>query len=442
MIKEAGGTRTKEAHEIVQTQLYGIEFDREIYALACANMLIHKDGKTNLVLMDSRSVEAGSWIRQKNITKVLMNPPFENKYGCLDIVENVLNNVPKGTVCAFILPDNKLEKARKRVQRWMQNHQLTKIVKLPKEIFTGVTTSIFIFIVGTPQHKQEIFTCYMEDDGLETIKNQGRQDIRGRWEAIERQWVDIVRKQSGSDTIEWIHPDEHLSYQEDVKVPMPTRSDFMKRSLAYALFKQDIEQAPFFENVSENCLYGTPLKDEYKQILKSTENTEMPLNTDDWKNFRLGGRNGLFTITKGRRLTKADQRDGRINYVGASAFNNGITNHIGNDDELCPAGTISVCYNGSIGEAFYQDEPYWATDDVNVLFPRFTLTPSVAIFIATVIKNESVKYAFNNKWTKELMEKSEILLPAKSDGMPDFDFMEQYIQSLPYSKFFKSQQTA
>ena len=64
------------------------------------------------------------------------------------------------------------------------------------------------------------------------------------------------------------------------------------------------------------------------------------------------------------------------------------------------------------------------------------LTPSIALFIATVIKNESVKYAFNNKWTKELMEKSEILLPAKSDGTPDFDFMDRYIQSLSYSKFF------
>ena len=74
--------------------------------------------------------------------------------------------------------------------------------------------------------------------------------------------------------------------------------------------------------------------------------------------------------------------------------------------------------------------------DVNVLAPRFPLTPSIAIFIATVIKNESVKYAFNNKWTKELMEKSEIILPAKSDGTPDFDFMEQFIQSLPYSRFF------
>ena len=183
-------------------------------------------------------------------------------------------------------------------------------------------------------------------------------------------------------------------------------------------------------------LYGSPLAEEYKPFFTPTEGTELPLDTNQWKSFRLGGIDGLFVIVKGSRLTKTDQRDGRINYVGASAFNNGITNHIGNDDQLCEAGTISVCYNGSIGEAFYQDEPYWATDDVNVLIPKFHLTPYIAIFIATVIKNESIKYAFNNKWTKELMEQSEILLPANVDGTPDFDFMGRYIQSLPYSRFF------
>lgn len=62
MIREAGGVRTQEAREIAQTQLYGIEFDREIFALACANMLIHKDGKTNLEHMDSRSADAGIWM--------------------------------------------------------------------------------------------------------------------------------------------------------------------------------------------------------------------------------------------------------------------------------------------------------------------------------------------------------------------------------------------
>ena len=94
MISEAGGINTLTAKNIKSKQLYGIEFDREIYALACANMLIHKDGKTNLVQLDSRTEEASNWIKDKNITKVLMNPPFENKYGCITIVKNVLDSVP------------------------------------------------------------------------------------------------------------------------------------------------------------------------------------------------------------------------------------------------------------------------------------------------------------------------------------------------------------
>lgn len=89
MMKEAGGINTKKASQIKDTQLYGIEFDREIFALACANMLIHKDGKTNLEHLDSRTQEACDWIKSKNVTKVLMNPPFESKYGCLTIVEKI-----------------------------------------------------------------------------------------------------------------------------------------------------------------------------------------------------------------------------------------------------------------------------------------------------------------------------------------------------------------
>lgn len=124
MIKEAGGVQTQKAKKIKMSQLFGIEFDREIYALACANMLIHKDGKTNLEQLDSRTLKAAEWIRSKGITKVLMNPPFERKYGCLKIVENVLDSVPAHTMCAFILPDKKLEKDKS--DSILKHHQLQK----------------------------------------------------------------------------------------------------------------------------------------------------------------------------------------------------------------------------------------------------------------------------------------------------------------------------
>lgn len=65
MMKQAGGTNTKKAKKIKESQLFGIEFDREIFALACANMLIHKDGKTSLEHLDSRMQEACDWIKSK-----------------------------------------------------------------------------------------------------------------------------------------------------------------------------------------------------------------------------------------------------------------------------------------------------------------------------------------------------------------------------------------
>ena len=175
MIDEAGGVNTEKAKEIKQNQLFGIEFDREIYALACANMLIHKDGKTNLEQLDARSDEAGKWIAHQNITKVLMNPPYEKKYGCMVIVENVLDNVPPNTPCAFVLPDKKLEKTgRKQMARILEHHRLRKVVKLPEDLFFGIgmTTSIFVFEAGVPQNGHEFFTCWMKDDGLETVKNK------------------------------------------------------------------------------------------------------------------------------------------------------------------------------------------------------------------------------------------------------------------------------
>ncbi|MER0102526.1 N-6 DNA methylase [Corynebacterium sp. KPL2734] len=158
MIQESGGVKTRKAKKIKQEQLYGIEFDREIFALACANMLIHKDGKTNLAHLDSRTETAASWIESTSATKVLMNPPYENKFGCMTIVENVLNSVKTGVPCGFILPDKKLEKTGKaQMKRMLRNHRLRTVVKLPENLFfgVGVTTSIFIFEAGIPQEDKQ-----------------------------------------------------------------------------------------------------------------------------------------------------------------------------------------------------------------------------------------------------------------------------------------------
>ena len=254
MIKDAGGNRTKKSKDIQQKQLYGIELDREIYALACANMLIHKDGKTNLEQLDSRTKEAFDWIVDKNVTKVLMNPPFENKYGCLDIVENVLDavstpkqpNTPKRQIlCAFILPDNKLEKKIKQTRKILKRHRLEKIIKLPDKVFTGVTTSIFVFRTGVPQGDNEIFGCHIKDDGLENIKNKGRHDIKGVWGKIEDEWINIIDKKQGDNSIQWINPQKNLSYKTPEKLFQIDEIDFKKSVLDHILFESQIDEIDF-----------------------------------------------------------------------------------------------------------------------------------------------------------------------------------------------------
>ena len=144
-----------------------------------------------------------------------------------------------------------------------------------------------------------------------------------------------------------------------------------------------------------------------------------------WKKFPLGK---LFHIEKGTRLTKANMKVGDINFIGASSFNNGVTAKIGNIEHLHPANTITVSYNGSVGETFYQTQEYWASDDVNVLYPNFALNEYIALFLLPIIKLAGQQYAFIDKWKKEDMEKDSIPLPANIDGDPDWGYMETYIK--------------
>lgn len=151
-----------------------------------------------------------------------------------------------------------------------------------------------------------------------------------------------------------------------------------------------------------------------------------------WSEYRMGD---LFRFVKGRRLTKADMIDGPINYLGAISENNGVRQHIEvAPDDISAANCITVNYNGSVGEAFYQSEPFWASDDVNILYADgWTMNKYNALFIVTVIKANRYRFSYGRKWTMEKMKESIIKLPAKADGSPDYDYMEAYIKTLPYS---------
>lgn len=264
MIKEVGGIHNhKEVLKIQNEKLFGVEISKDLFTLACANMLIHKDGKTNLIQADSRDKEVCEWIKAKNITKVLMNPPYENKYGVYEIVENVLNNVSENAICAFLLPDNKLEVGKKKAQNWLKKHSLLKIIKLP-DIFSGkasASVSIFIFKAHEPQNDKEIFACHIKDDGLETVKNKGRQDIKGKWKnELESYWLNVIYKTSGDESVQWLNPNEHLSYQMPREPFSITEKDFKKTVLDFMLFEEGIDKKDFEKVLLESLLYDSDIQ--------------------------------------------------------------------------------------------------------------------------------------------------------------------------------------
>jgi len=142
----------------------------------------------------------------------------------------------------------------------------------------------------------------------------------------------------------------------------------------------------------------------------------------------------LFTIAKGRRMTKHHRQPGRSRFIGASWATNGITDHVGAPPQF-PAGVLTVPYNGnSVGWAFYQDQSFLASDDIHVLAPRDPQVDRFALlFVATVVRYERYRFTYGFKWNMDRMAASTVRLPMDVDGRPDWGYMSRYMRGLPFS---------
>lgn len=153
-----------------------------------------------------------------------------------------------------------------------------------------------------------------------------------------------------------------------------------------------------------------------------------PVNASDWRQFSIGG---LFEIEKGTRLTRAAMIEGDTPFIGATLENNGITARVGNTGHIHPGGLMTVAYNGqkATGKAFYQPIPFWASDDVNVLYPKFPLTEGIALFLAPLFWEAGRPYSFGDKWSKDVMENDCLTLPAGASGEPDWAYMDECMRT-------------
>lgn len=148
-----------------------------------------------------------------------------------------------------------------------------------------------------------------------------------------------------------------------------------------------------------------------------------------WHPFALSE---IFSVKKGRRVTKAQRAPGATRFIGASEKNNGITDMC-DLEPIFEAHCITVPYNGSVGWAFYQDKPFFASDDVQVLVPKEEVTRWGLLFIAAMIRFERSRFSYGYKWNMARMKKTEIRLPVTADGRLDWEYMEAVMRGLPFS---------
>ena len=163
-----------------------------------------------------------------------------------------------------------------------------------------------------------------------------------------------------------------------------------------------------------------------KYNTKPLKQEKMKLNTDEWKWFEL---KDLFSVTRGERLTIPDRGVGVIPFVTAGEGNTGVSTFISNDvDKYSNAITIDM-----FGYAFYREYEFACDDNILVL-QNSNINRYNGVFVATIISKDRYRCAYGRQYRQKTFEKHKIKLPVTPFGDPDWQFMEDYIKSMPYSK--------
>ena len=201
MIKDAKDDSEKEK-KIKAKQIIGVEYQANIFALACSNMYIHQDGKSNILNGDCFDNEVMLEVKKYKPTIGFLNPPYQvDKKKDIEELEFVLNNLEAlqpGGACIAILPMQcALAKSGQKYElkkRLLQKHTLEAVLSMPDELFfdsdIGVVTCMMIFTAHKPHlTNKETYFGYYKDDGFVKRKIKGRIDAFGNWEGIKGEWV-------------------------------------------------------------------------------------------------------------------------------------------------------------------------------------------------------------------------------------------------------------
>lgn len=173
----------------------------------------------------------------------------------------------------------------------------------------------------------------------------------------------------------------------------------------------------------------------YDIITTQNRYSQHPLNIDSWQEFRL---DDLFSeIYKAEAHVKGDLEfvespgANTIKFISRTEMNNGCDCYLPNNGISGIENGNAITIGDTTATCFYQKDEFVCGDHIVVCRAEW-LNLYTGLFLVSLLKREKYKYNYGRAFKMDLISNTKVKLPTKSDGTPDFNYMEHYMKSLPY----------
>ena len=173
----------------------------------------------------------------------------------------------------------------------------------------------------------------------------------------------------------------------------------------------------------------------YKPLTTQNNHPQHPLNIDSWQEFRL---DDLFSeIYKAEAHVKGDLEfvespgANTIKFISRTEMNNGCDCYLPNNGISGIENGNAITIGDTTATCFYQKDEFVCGDHIVVCRAEW-LNLYTGLFLVSLLKREKYKYNYGRAFKMDLISNTKVKLPTKSDGTPDFNYMEHYMKLLPY----------
>lgn len=231
-----------EQEEVKKHQIFGIEFDENVYGLATTNMLIHSDGNSNI--RQGSCFALADWIKEAKPNVILMNPPYNGQrihlpanyvstWGrdkkedpskglyFVKYIADTLNSINHQAKLAVLLPVacaiGTSEEIARLKREILEENTLDAVFTLPSDIFhpgASASACCMVFKIGLKHSdisNPDTFFGYCRDDGFKKKKNLGRVEQvdsitgKSKWSEIEKRWIELYRNRKAEPGESAVH---------------------------------------------------------------------------------------------------------------------------------------------------------------------------------------------------------------------------------------------